>query len=609
MKNLFIFSVFAVLICTGRPSYAQDTSTPDVESNPFFQCEKTDPENETNDILYKGCFTPPSDQFYGRALMDFSVQNTDLNALLQTADKSTRRRILDALKSLFIENTDTARFILSAKATDGNGSLISLGHANLFSIKKVGNKNYALSAERRYAPLPVRFLALPGSQVEFTLSVFAERQANSKIAQLLGKVAKFAGVSIPTIVGTNLTSVQKDFIALDEEISSLLSSQQIISNFVPLSFDPSFAQSYESKFALERFLPEGAQLQLRIATNVENSIFPQVSQESNGGAAAGNTLVANPGGLRADQFKNTPFLGQQLTNHILNNLGLEDYVALRQAINEKDFHESCWKLDTYLQTGPLALTSSDKLRVSWAHISGNPLLKKKSVREAYCMATKEDNLRSLGLGLPELEGIPLPDAYFVILDKAQSEAEAARIVVSDAISKHNTAKSAAESAYTAIDLDKYKVQNLGFFSFSGQKLVEGEPLLGVASDLVTNRQGNKYFGEVVRIGDRIVLQGLGQYQSVTETDGVGFKTFTGRFEGDVGTGNAEILFHSGERFLGKVEREKPHGFGVWTENDGTRYYLEVIDGKRTGPAVREDNEGNRTAGEFITHKTFRSVTE
>jgi hypothetical protein len=613
MRILFVILAITWAISCNHSLKAQDASQSIIATGPFPKCEKTDIKNETNDLLYTACFTPPDDQFYGQALVDFSIENTDLNGLLEASDKSTRKNILKTLGSLFLENTDVAHFVLWANAINVQGGSTSLGASKLFSIRKVGNKQYTLNSEKRYGPLPGRFLADPTTtQVEFTLRIVTERQVESKIARLLDKISKFAGVSIPTAIGSELTAVQRDFVALDKEISNALESKEVIGSFVPLHFEPKFAQSYESKFALKRHLPVGAGFRIRIATDFQTSIFPQVRQWSvppSGSNQDTQDLMASPGGVRADQFKNVTFLGQNLTNHVLASLGKEDYNALRQTSDEESFYRACWKLDTYVQNGPLALTSADKLRVVWAHISGNALLKKKSVRDKYCLRSKEDDLKKYLLGLPEIEEASIPDSYFIIIDRAKNEATTANETVSEAISKRDEALTYADAAYRAVELESYRVESLGFFTFAGQVLVEGKALLGLAQDLVSNRKGNKYIGEVVKVDNRIVLQGLGQYTSASPSDGIGYQTFTGRFEGDLGTGHGEMRFHSGESFLGKFSRETPHGFGIWQVGDGTRYYVNTIDGERRGPAVKETADGKRVAGDFIAPTTFRANDE
>ena len=582
-------------------------------------CEQIDPSNQTNDTRYKNCFSLPDDEFYGRARVEFALQNIDINGLLKDADKTTRKSILRTLKNLFVENTDVAHFILSATSVDQDRGSISLGHMKLFSIRKLGNKEYAVTKEDRFGPLPVRFLAGPSTQIKFELTVVAERQVTSNVAQLLNDISKFAGVSLPFVISEELTNSQKQFVDIDKKLSTILSSKQRISNPVWINFDPDNIQAYKTKFVFGKFLPETVNLNLRISSSFEQSIFPQIANDSRNDAQLG--------GFRPDQFRNTPFLGQRLTNHILSNLKLQDYNALKQNTDPKTFLDACRKLDHYLSTGPLALTSTDQLRVSWAHMSENSLLKNIEVRKDYCLASKEETFRSLGLDLPELQQSRLPDGYSLILNNARTEAEKARAIVAEAIVKRDEGITASEIALIeerertgsrparpdpAWAEGKYLVQPMGVWVFSGPYLAEGETVVGQAVDLLEHRKGNRYYGEVLTIDNRLILHGLGQYSSESSTDNLGFATFTGRFETNLGTGNAEIRFHSDEkyqRYLGQVSREKANGYGIWTKPDGTRYYARAIDGELSGPAVKEDSIGNRIPGRFINHSTFRALDE
>jgi predicted DNA-binding protein (UPF0251 family) len=602
MKSIPAFFFALMLAALSASAVAQDGNDIVQARSQVEKCKVIDPDNESKDIRYKNCFDAPDDSFYGQAYVDFSIRNTDFNGLIEQSEKAVRKDILKTLGSLFVSSTDVAHFVLVAEARNPDGTRVSLGGSKLFSIRKTGNKKYALSSESRYGPLPVRFLADSNSTVEFDLGVIVERQVESRVASILGKLADLAGISLPSIPGLALTTPQEQFVKLDEELSALLSSQQVISTFVPLHFDPRYVQAYQTTFAFRKFLPEGAGLQLRIESSIETSIFPQADSDSARGMAA-------PGGLRSEQFKNTKLMGQPLVNHVVAGIGPDSFNDLRQLVDNRRFYDACWKLQSFLERGPLSLTAPDQLRIMWAHVSGSPLLKDREVREKYCLANKENDLRALGLGLPELEAVRLSDSHFLVFEQAQSEAEMAQSVVDAAILLRDEALAAADNAARQIDPSRYGFADLTGMQLAGEIPTEGQTFLSAATEYIGTRKGNTYAGELIRIGDTVVFQGLGQYTSVNPGDDIGFKSYIGQWEGNFGTGNGEIRSHDGYIFIGQISREKPHGFGKWIHPDGKVYYVRMSEGEPTGLVVREDRDGKRVGGQFIASGIFRPDEE
>lgn len=571
------------------------------------RCKVIDPDNVSKDIRLKNCFRAPADSFYGRAYVDFSIRNADLDGLLRQSDNAVRKDILKTLGSLFISNTDLAHFVLVAVAKNPDGTKVSLGATKLFSVRKTGNRKFSLSSESRFGPLPVRFLADRNSTIEFNLGVIVEHQAESRVASILAKLSDFAGISLPSIPGLPLTTPQEQFVKLDQELSGLLSSQQLISTFVPLHFDERYVQAYETSFALQKFLPAGADLKLRIESAYETSIFPQEDAFSSNGAQT--TGLAEAGGLKSDQFRKTPLMGQPLVNHVITGIGLNSFNDLRQVVDNKRFYDACWKLQSYLEQGPLSLTAADQLRVMWAHVSASPLLKDREVREKYCLSTKENDLKALGLGMPELEAVRLADNYYAIYEQARSEADKAQLIVDAAVSRRNDALASADNAARQTDPDLYGFAELTGMQLAGELPTEGVTFLSLATEVYGSRKGNTYAGELIRTGDTVVFQGLGQYTSINPEDDIGFESYVGQWEGNFGTGNGQIRYHDGYVFVGEISREKPHGFGIWIHPDGMIYFVRMSEGKPVGLVVREDKEGKRVGGQFNALGRFRPDEE
>lgn len=607
MKYLKAIVVAAVSIQASSLS-AQESETEQFSPAIIEACN----EAETNggETYYNECFREPDGAFYGRAYTYFSMENADLQALIEDSDR--KRSFWNALKDLIVKNKDSVYVVMRASALNSSGQRVSLGTVPFLRIVRNGSKNYQAVRVPYDGSLPPRFLADGRSEVTFELGVIIERKGESQIAQLLDKAAQLTGIPIPAIGQVNLTDPQKQFLEIDRQISELISYKGEFTTITPLKFRQNERHAFETTAALAKFIPPDAGIRVIVAAYPQTSIFPEVSAY----LSSDGSRLAEPGGRFATEIRTTTVSGVNLFEALIAELGQERAIALRFGNNPEELITACQVLNFYAESSAVPLTSDDRFRLEWALMSGNQTMSNAQVRNSSCMTSKEAEWAKLGLGLPQIEAERLSEDFEQIKQRAAVERDAARQIYSQAIAVRDMARTQSERAIAKFfeepvgnkdNSELFTGQINPIYRFSGKQEDAGAQTLGLGKleEKFSERDGNLYEGQITISNGQVVLQGFGQYSAVTGVDTLGFKEYVGTFDSNLGTGHGRILFADGSEYLGQTSREKPHGFGVLRLPNNSVEFGEFFDGVPRGRAVKVYANGDEEGGEFDAEGKFR----
>ncbi len=591
MKKCAICAASILAISTSQSLAAQEVDAIPFSPQVIAACETVTSGSE--ETLLHSCFPNQDAKFYARTFVYFSVEGTDLNALIEESGR--KRSFLQSLKALFIQNNDTAHFIVRSTGRDSSGQLVNVARYPLLTIRKRGNRDYHITRFAKLGSLSTRFVADRLSQVDSEIVVVLERESESRVLELLAGASRLVGVRLPMPGEADLSPEQKILQTLDDEISKFLSFKSRFRTLTDFGFDPGDANAFQTSAVLGTFLPDKARPKLILAAYPEQSIFGSASEFK----GKSQEEMARPGGLTAAQVLEAEIDGKSISSHLLTRLSRESYSALKYGAAEAEYENACRELSNWLDNDGLALTGEDASRVQWALMSGSSVLEKESHRSLSCVSALEPRWSQLGLGLPSVAEEPLPDEHWLVLDNALSEVEQANQIVSRAVDARDAAKALSEAARKGSEPALFDGQLNSMYRYSGSAIGADQKANGVLTELSSSRQGNTYVGTFIVANSRIMYQGLGQYTATSEGNGVSFQSYTGQFEGDWGTGHGRIIYFDGSKYIGQTSREKPHGFGSLTGLGGSTIYARFVDGEAVGRAVSVGADGKRKPGSMV----------
>lgn len=550
-------------------------------------------------VDYNKCFSYDEKSQYGQVYLSFRMSDFDSAAVAKSIKKEEQKPFFKRIKSFFLPKTESGEVFLELTLLPGNGlPQTTIGVVPLASFHRsdkngITIKRNAQTRDGFYGPV---FLANANTQVMGTLHYVYSKDQSSRIGSVLsGLSSYFSSLGLLTVKALTSAKLQAGLKPLDDVVDRQFDVVANLDLPIQLSVDTASQMAAYRRVTFNGVLAEGGDLYIGIGRLRSALINPPEEDALLEFPFKGYGLASR------DEVLDRVIDGVKLRTHISEAMGAS-FAKLSESNDADAYLTANTALGQAIDTADLGLKPDDKLALRWALLVGNPLLKRKDIRERYLLSGSEDELARLKLALPPVD-LVLTEEQKQWRELGQNAASTAKEMLdkaNDALRRGTDAENLATlpappAGYVRAPQDSLTAD----YSYRGQNPTTADRFYG----MFTYKNGGQFVGSFV-YSLVPIFDGYGRYTGGTAEPEL--ESYTGEFVANRFSGYGIMRWKDGREFYGQFADDQPNGYGIEYSSDGkTVYYVRYSSGKRDRAAIRKRPDapqlepGQFEAGQFF----------